>query len=526
MYVQSISKKTQDKTYTSFLVIENYREGAKVKHRTIANISKLPMHAIEAVKISLKSGLPFQAIGELSQGKSFGAIKMVKEVAKKLGITEALGDSENAKLAIFQIAGRIIAQRSRNYLANEWRLNQDIEEIFGIESITEDDLYENLDWLCENQNRIENKLFRLRTKNQKINNIYLYDVTSSYFEGAQNELAEYGYNRDKKKGKKQIVIGLLTDDEGYPVSVKVFKGNTQDPATVSSQLEKLKKDFGVKNLIFVGDKGMIKSSQMDQIQEESQNWHYLTSITKEQIKTLINKDVLQLSMFDDELIEIENDGSRYILRKNKARAAEIAENRSDKINKIKLFINQKNIYLSEHPKAKPEIALKKVEEKIQNYKFKCLINTALEGRTIKFEINETALSKTSELDGCYVLKTDVPSSEASKEVLHSRYKDLSQVEFAFRTLKTTIEEIRPIFVRKESRTRGHVFVAMLAYLIVKYMTDILKPLNYTRAFIIDSLDKIHFINNKIDVHNVKMMPNKLLEHQQKIIDLLEIKICS
>lgn len=270
MYVTENIKRVKDKEYRTTLVLESFREDGKIKHKTIANISKLPPHAIDAVKSALKNQ-PMVSISEFttSSGKGYGCIDIIKQIAGQLGVIKALGKKQDAMVALFQIAGRIICQGSRNYLANEWAETQDIEAVFELENIYKEMLYKNLDYLAENQDKIEKRLFKHRMKSSSIDAVYLYDVTSSYFEGSKNELAEYGYNRDKKAGKKQIVIGLMTDKTGFPISVEVFSGNTSDPKTVLNQLKKLKKLFGVEKVIFVGDKGMIKSTQIKDIQSFS-----------------------------------------------------------------------------------------------------------------------------------------------------------------------------------------------------------------------------------------------------------------
>lgn len=524
MFVMKVNKKTDGKTYYSYLVMENYRENGKVKHRTISNISKLPLHVIEDIIASLKKGVSLQEAFQISQAKSIGAIYTVNEIAKRLGIFQALGTTKQARKAMLLIAGRVIAHKSINYLANEWINNQETEKVFGISSISEDALYDNLEWLSDNQLKIEKKIFAKRNNDKPIKSIYLYDVTSTYLEGQKNELAQYGYNRDKKIGKKQIVIGLLTDEDGYPISIEVFEGNTADSSTVKNQLEKMKNNYGITEVIFVGDKGMVKSAQIEKIQSEEYKWHYLTTITKEQIRTLINNDVLQLSLFDNNLVEVYDGEVRYILRRNDDRAEDIRRTRDEKIIKLQKFVSEKNKYLAEHPKASPEIALKHTINKISSYKLAYCFDVRIDGRNIILTINESAKAEKAQLDGCYVMKTNVIDKRIKKETLHNRYKDLSRVESAFRTMKTTIEEIRPVFVRKEKTTRGHVFVVMLAYMIIKYITDELKELGYSRQYIIDSLDKIQCLEYDIKGNKVKSIPDKLLEHQQKILDKLNIKI--
>jgi len=526
MFIQRTRRKAKDKVYHSVALLENYREGKKVRHRTIATLTKWPKHIVDDLEKILKGNAVFSLENlNLSNGKSFGAIQVVRQVAQKLGILQALGNSKQAKLAMVQIAGRIIAQQSRNYIANEWALNQAIEDIFKVDKFNEDSLYRNLDWLTENQDIIEQKIFKYRYRNKKVKTIFLYDVTSSYLEGTQNELAAYGYNRDKKKGKKQIVVGLMLDSEGYPLTIEVFRGNTGDTKTVSSQLRKLKENFGVERVIFVGDKGMIKSGQIEEIISDQYKWDYLTTITKQQIRTLIKKDIIQLSLFDNEIIEVVGkDGIRYILRKNPIRAQEQLNNRNARIERLLEFVKNRNEYLKEHPKAQKEVAMRKVKTTIGKLKLSTIASVELEGRTIKLSIDEQVKKKQGELDGCYVVKT-----QASKEVLdtktaHDRYKDLSLVEFAFRTMKTTMEEIRPVFVRKEDRTRGHVFVVMLAYMITKYISDRIYDLGYTRKFAIESLDKIQYIEYDFKEQIIKVSPKRLSRHQEEILNAIGVEL--
>lgn len=524
MFIQRTQKKTKNKVYHSVVLMENYREGEKVKHRTISTLTKWPKQIVDDLEMLLKGKAVTRLDDlELSNGKAYGAIEIIKQVATRLGIPQALGNSKQAKLAMVQIAGRIIAQQSRNYIANQWVENQDIEGVFNVSDFNEDSLYANLDWLSENQQQIEKDIFNHRYKNKKITELFLYDVTSSYFEGTQNELADYGYNRDKKKGKMQIVVGLMLDSDGYPLTIEVFKGNTGDTKTVSSQLEKLKEIFGIERVIFVGDKGMIKSAQIDEIISDKYKWGYLTTITKAQIRTLIDKNILQLELFEDEIVEIQDENNiRYILRKNKYRAEDIANNRQQRIGIAKAFIENKNLYLKEHPKASIEVAQQKIKEKIAQLRLKEIITIEVENRGFSINIEKEKIEKQAELDGCYVVKTEVPKNELSTQVAHDRYKDLGLVEYAFRTIKTTMEELRPIYVRKKDRTRGHVFVVMLAYMITKYISDKIQHLGYTRKFAIESLDKIQYIEYAFKGNIMKIKPTKLPKHTCQILKALEL----
>ena len=204
---------------------------------------------------------------------------------------------------------------------------------------SENDLYKNLDWIAGHQHEIENTLYK-RRHGSKPCRLFLYDVTSSYFEGVENELANYGYNRDKKRGKMQIVIGLLCDEEGVPLAVEVFEGNTGDVQTFHSQIRKVADRFHVKQVVFVGDRGMIKSAQQQELTEEG--FGFITALTKPQIETLIHRGDIQLELFDEDVSEVALDnGKRYILRRNPVRAEEIAASRTSKLQSLRDFVAKK-----------------------------------------------------------------------------------------------------------------------------------------------------------------------------------------
>jgi len=526
MYIQNVFKHTPKKSYKSVLLVENFREKGKVKHRVISNLSKWPEHVV----IQLESLIKGKSVVNLedfeyTQGKSCGGLIIANEIAKRVGITQALGNQRQGKLGLIQVIGRLLTQGSRLYIAKEWGKDYAIDEVFGTESFDEDDLYENLDWLSENQAAIETKIFQYRHKNTVLPEIYLYDVTSTYFEGTENELADYGYNRDGKKGKKQIVAGLLCDKKGYPVSIEVFEGNTNDTKTVSNQLLKLKQRFGVERVVFVGDKGMIKKLQIDQITSDEFKWNYITSITKAQIESLLEQDIIQLGIFDEDITEVANEGTRYILRRNPVRVSEMENSRNSKIEKIKRKTEEKNQYLEQHPRAKAITAQKQILVFIKKLKVQKFMDCKIEENKIKLEIaDKLEMKEINRLDGCYVIKTDLPKECGNSQEIHSSYKNLALVESAFRAIKTTMEEIQPVYVRKESRTRGHVFVCMLAYLILKYIDDFTSSLDLTKRFVIDTLNQISYINYSFGNQKIKALPNKLHDHQEQILQALTVKL--
>jgi transposase len=462
-------KYTQNgKTYRRVLLRNSYRVEGKVHHTTIANLSQCSDEEIKAIKLALKHKgnlkkvIDDQERVKIRQGLSVGAVWVLNQLAKQLGIRKALGNSREAKLALWMVLACVIEQGSRLSVTRMAKRHA-VCDILQLDSFCEDDLYQAMDWLNDHQQRIEKSLFTHRYPDGSKPQFYLYDVTSSYLEGDQNELGERGYNRDGKKGKKQIVIGLMTDGEGWPICTEVFEGNTNDTVTVKNQIEKMANRFGVEEVTLVGDRGMIKSTQIRDLPDE--HFHYITAITKVQIAKLIKDGVLQMSFFDEKLCEISYKGVRYILRRNPIRAQEIADVRESKLNRLNKFIAKQNQYLAEHPRAQVEVARRQCLGKSQTLKIDQWATVRAEERVVHVEIDLDKRNNESRLDGCYVIKTDLSSDKASTQAIHSRYKDLAEVEFAFRTMKTTLLEMRGIFVRKANRTRSHVFVIMLAYML-------------------------------------------------------------
>ncbi|MCP4989423.1 MAG: IS1634 family transposase [Colwellia sp.] len=475
-------KKQNGKSYRRVLLRQNYRQEGKVKHRTIANLSKCTDEEIKAIKLALKFKGDLSKLGSFrdsfhsKQGLSIGAIFLIKTIAERLHIITALGKTLQGKLALWQIMARIIEQGSR---LSAVRLAQShaVCDLLNVPGFSEDDLYRNLDWLCENQGKIEKKLFLNRYKSKTIPRLFLYDVTSSYLEGVDNELADWGYNRDGKKGKLQIVIGLLTDAEGVPVSVEVFKGNINDTKTFLKQIKKLAERFKVQEVTMVGDRGMIKSAQIENLKEE--NFNYITCITKPQIESLLKKKTIQMELFNEKVCEVEHDGIRYIVRKNPIRRREIEKTRFDKIKKIEHAIEQQNNYLAEHKKAFVEVAVRKINKQNERLKVSDFAKVKNKERRLSLEIDQDKKEEATKLDGCYVVKTDLKKEFVSAETIHRRYKELALVERGFRTMKTGLLETRPVFVRKEKRTRGHVFIVMLAYSIIHELQNLWAELDVT-----------------------------------------------
>ncbi|MBW1806116.1 MAG: IS1634 family transposase [Deltaproteobacteria bacterium] len=505
--------------YTRFLLRENYREDGKVKHRTIANLSHCSVEEIDAIKLALKHKKNLEELVSLSditlhQGCSVGAVYLIYDIARQLGIHKALGPTREGKLALWQVIARVIDQGSR-LSAVRLAGGHAACDILGLNVFNEDDLYNNLDWLAKKQGVIEDRLFT-GTYADKKPELFLYDVTSSYFEGTCNELGAFGYNRDGKKGKRQIVIGLLCDEWGRPISIEVFKGNTSDTKTFYSQVKKVSERFGNSEITFVGDRGMIRGPQIKEIKKNA--FHYITAITKDQIKTLLNQGSIQLELFDEELAEIEdNKGVRYILRRNPMRVEEIKMSRDSKLLSLERLVANQNKYLAEHPRAQVDVALRKVKERAAKLRISSWIIVATEERNISIKIDKDVFAEKTKLDGCYVLTTDL-KKDVSKEIVHARYKDLAKVEWAFRTSKTVELEMRPIHVRLADRTRGHALIVMLAYRIVQELAGRWQGIDLKVKEGINELSQVCAIEMRI---NNKPFCNRVPEPRASIRELLK-----
>ena len=344
MYIDSTTQNRKGKTYSKHLLRTSFRENGKVKHKTITNLSFCSEDEIKAIKLALKHKKDLSALGSFKSiktvlGKRIGAVWALSVLAQRLGITRALGADLDGKLALVQVVARTINQGSR---LSAVRLAQRhaICEVIGVDKLDEDDLYENLAWLHGKQEEIEKKLFNLRFP-KAVPTLFLYDVTSSYLEGVCNELADWGYNRDKKKGKMQIVVGMLAGPDGLPVAVRVFRGNTSDTQTVSEQIRILAENFGAKEVTLVGDRGMLKGPQIDRLPDD---FRYITAITKPQILKMLEDRIIQYELFTEHVCEVENDGVRYILRRNPVRSEQIAMTRQAKYAAVGKFSMECNKY--------------------------------------------------------------------------------------------------------------------------------------------------------------------------------------
>jgi len=472
MYLDRSQTTANGKTYHRVLLRQSFRQDGKVKHRTVANLSACSPEELQAIELAFKHKHDLDSLQpadpgplHLRQGLCFGAVWALHQLAQRLGLTQALGSERQGKLALWQVLARAIQPGSR-LSAVRLAGSHAACDVLALDPFNEDQLYANLAWLAENQARIEQELFK-QLHPHGCPDLFLYDVTSSYLEGEQNALAAWGYNRDGKPGKKQIVIGLLCDGQGRALSIEVFVGNTGDPKTVGAQIQKVVQRFGGKGVTFVGDRGMLKGPQIKELGQE--HFHYITAISKPQIESLLKKQVFPMELFDTTLSEVASfpEKVRYILRRNPQRAWETQQSRQSKQDALAKFVADKNTYLAQKPKARVKVALKTARARAAKLKIEEWLCFKAQGRKLVLTVDEPALAEAKKLDGCYVIKTDLLDEWATTQVVHDRYKDLALVEQNFRTSKTVALELRPVHVRLEASTRGHVLVVMLAHRLIQ-----------------------------------------------------------
>jgi hypothetical protein len=479
MHVAKINRRHGDRVYTSHLVRRSYREGGRVRHETIANVSKLPAHAIEALRAAL-AGEALVGASELAIVASLpaGHAEAVLGAARRLGLPRLLDRSPSTQrdLALAMICQRVLRPGSK--LATARSLGQStLASELGVEGADQDDLYRAMDWLGERQERIED---RLAARHLKDGTLVLYDLSSSYFEGRSCPLAELGYSRDGKRGTLQITYGLICDPEGCPVAIEVFAGSIHDDKTLPAQIEKLKQRFGLAEVIVVCDRGMATKANLEALRDaEGASW--ITALKAPQVKRLVREGDLQLSLFDEpSLAEISSEafpGERLVVCRNPLVAEERSRKREDLLAATERGLEE----IAERVKAgtlrgAAEIGLA-VGPALKRYRVKKHFEVTITDATFTYERKQAQIESEAALDGIYVLRTSVPEGRlAAPDVVRS-YKQLKWAERAFRTLKGPLE-VRPIHHRLEDRVRTHLFICMLAYYLEWHLREIWAELTF------------------------------------------------
>ena len=485
VHVATTTRRHKGKVYQTHLLRRSYREGGKVKHQTLGNLSHLPPDLIDTIRGRLRGEIP-PGGGQFKIVRSFphGHVVAVLGTLRKIGLEDLIGSRSCSErtLVVALIVARIIDACSKLATARElseettsWSLGLEL----GIDSVSEDELYAAMDWLRERQNRIENKLAK---KHLEDGSLILYDVSSSFYTGTHCTLAKFGHSRDRKKGFPQIIYGLLCNSDGCPVAIEVFQGNTGDPKTLSSQIQKVRKRFGLKRVVFVGDRGMITSKRIDEELRDVDGLDWITALRADSIKKLAEQGLVQTSLFDEhDLAEVSSPdypGERLVVCRNPLLTEERARKRQEllaatekKLKEIVAATQRKRNRL----KGKDKIGIR-VGKVVNKHKMQKHFILEITEESFSYRLNEQKIAKEAILDGLYVIRASVPKEALGPESTVRAYKDLSKVERAFRCIKTIDLKVRPIFHRLDERVRAHVFLCMLAYYVEWHMRHKLAPI--------------------------------------------------
>jgi transposase len=486
VHVATIRKVHQGKTYVTHLLRHTFREDGKVKHLTLGNLSDLPDDLIEVMRKRL-AGEPlpsdnddFQIVRSLPHGH----VAAVLGTLKKIGLDHLISAKtcREAQLVIAMIVLRIISPGSK--LANLTSLQPETAEHsladeLQLHDVETPEMYEAMDWLLKRQARIENKLAK---KHLEEGTLILYDVSSSYYTGRQSELIKMGYSRDGKPGEPQIVYGLLCAPDGCPVAIEVFSGNTADPTTFTAQVNKIRKRFGITRVVLVGDRGMITSKRIEEDLREVEGLDWITALRNSSIKKLVEQNTIQLSFFDEkDLAEVTSSdypGERLIVCRNPLLAEERARKRKVLLAAAekKLDATVKAVSREKRPlRGKDKIGLR-VGRDLKGTKMQKHFELTIEDDSFSYQRLNEQIAEEAALDGLYVVRTSLSQETISAEQTVARYKDLSQVEWAFRSLKSVDLKVRPIYHWKDDRIRAHVFLCMLAYYVEWHLRGALAEL--------------------------------------------------
>ena len=465
---------------------EGWREGGRVRKRTLANLSHWPPDQLDRLRRVLKGELlvaPHQAL-RLSRSLPHGHVAAVLGTLRRLGLEKLLDRTPHRQrdLALAMIVARLLDPRSKLATARGFRpetASSSLGEVLALHSAGADDLYQAMDWLLARQPRIEQALAK---RHLSEGSLVLYDLTSSYFEGRKCPLAFYGKSRDERSGNLQIVFGLLTNGEGCPVAVEVFAGNTGDPATVAAQVTKLRDRFGLQRLVLVGDRGMLTAARIENNLQPVRGIDWITALKSVEVQKLVSEQALQLSLFDErDLAEITHPdypGERLIACYNPL----LAEERKRKRRELLAATGKKLDQIAaatQRPKqplrGEQKIALR-VGKLLGRSKVGKHFQLRIEQNRFSWQRDQEKIDREAALDGIYVLRTSLPAGKSSNEETVRCYQSLAKVERAFRSFKSVDLKVRPIHHHLENRVRAHVLLCMLAYYVEWHMREALAPI--------------------------------------------------
>src|SRR5262245_22087902 len=479
MHIDTIPNRNSRPAY---LLRESVREGKHVRKRTLANLSSLPLEQIEAIRRILKGERlgPIEDGLEVVRSLAHGHVEAVRTAMKRLGFDKLIDArcSRERELVMAMVAERIIApEASKLGMTRAWT-DTTLGDDLGVADANEDELYAAMDWLIERQEAVEKRLAR---RHLKAGGLVLFDLTSSYFEGATCPLAKIGYSRDGKRGTLQVNYGVMTDARGCPVSVSAFEGNTADPKTLLPQIEKARTSFGLDRVVMAGDRGMISNIQIEALRKLG-GVDWITALKSGAIAKLAEGGQLQLDLFDERnLISFTHEdypGERLIACRNPALARLRTEKRRDliaatarELEKVAAMVATGRL------KGAGRIGIR-AGKVVDKYKVAKHFAFTIQDAAFAFKIKDESVAAEAALDGLYVIRTSVADADMTAEQAVLNYKRLAEVERAFRTLKGVDLQVRPIRHRLEARVKAHIFLSLLAYYVQWHMIEAWAPLTF------------------------------------------------
>jgi transposase len=481
VHVATTRRTYNGKVYETFLLRRSYRENGKVKHETLGNISHLPPETIHLIRESL-AGRTFLAADDafdIERSLPHGHVKAILGTIQKLGLGTLISStpSRERDLVVAMIAQRLINPASKLANTRDWK-NTSLGALAGVDQAQAQELYQAMDWLVARQDRIEAKLAKRYLSE---GSLALYDVSSSYYEGENCALAHYGHDRDGKQGRPIIVYGLLTDEQGRPVSVSVYPGNTADPITVPDQVGKLRTRFKLKRVVMVGDRGMLTNPQIKEIaKHEGLGW--ISALKGRAIRSLVDHGSFQMSLFDQqnlvEVITAEYPGERLVFCFNPLLADRRKGERQRLLERTALDLDKIKAEAARRTATKLSDAAigVKVGKVITRHKMGKHIDYKIKDGALEWSLKPQSIQREAELDGIYVIRTSESKGALTAADVVRKYKGLAQVEQAFRCLKGPDLSIRPIRHWNEDHVRAHIFICMLAYYVYWHMKTALAPL--------------------------------------------------
>lgn len=516
----------------------SFRQGDKIQHTNHGRITGLALEQLKLIQAAFRGDVvpkdSPQAFQTLNS-REYGASHALLALAKQLELDRALYSRNEPWVqdCLAMIVGRVVYAGSKLALSNQWK-NTALWELCGVQGPVdvEEHCYLPMDRLLERQKAIQRTL---ASKHLKEGHLVLYDISSTYFEGAyvESEIVLFGYNRDGKKGHEQVVLGLLCNAQGCPVGVEVFAGNTQDASTVMAKIEELRRDYGLKQITFVGDRGMVTQANVEQL-KQVEGLHTISALTHRQIVELVERKLIQAELFDEkrivEVIDPEKPGQRYCLCRNPQSGARETATRQRLLDRTREALDK---IVGRKKKGSTEKLSAQVGKILAHYKMGKFVEWQIEAGRLKWHLKEDHIKQEKLFDGCYIVSATVPKEQMNQDEVVGTYKNLSVVEQAFRNLKTVSLEIRPVYHKKDDRIRSHVFLCVLAFYVQWHMQQRLKPLfeadgegknrQWTVENVVERLRGIR--KQRVKVAEVEFdQVTQADSEQQKILDLLKMKL--